>query len=305
MNIHINRYEIFLKVVETGNITKAAEALNYTQSGVSHAISALEKEVGFSLFMRSNNGVILTDNGHRILDAVQHLVNQQRNFEQTVFSINHAVAGTIRIGTFTSVSAQWLPKIIRLFQKKYPSVEFELLDGNYGNIITWIAQGKIDCGFLTSPIPDEFSFIPLMDDPMMVLMCRNHPLAKKKELTLDDITNEPFIVPVKGCDNDFQTVFQQSLKPINIKYSLNDDISVMAMVEEGFGICILPELLTKNFMFDLEIRSLTPPKYRTIGIASRPLNSVSLVTRTFLEYLSHTDIWKKRDKLHEENFPSI
>lgn len=292
MRTHMNRYEIFLKVAEVKNITKAAEVLNYTQSGISHAIAALEKEVGFSLFLRNNNGVVLTDNGYRILEAVQNLVNQQRNFEQTVSNINHVVAGIVRIGTFTSVSAQWLPKIIRRFQEKYPSVEFELLDGNYGNIIAWIMQGKIDCGFLTAPVPDEFSFIPLMDDPMMVLMCRNHPLAQKEKLTLEDITNEPFIVPVKGCDNDFQTVFRESLKPLNVKYSLNDDISVMAMVEEGFGICILPELLTKNFMFDLKIQSLTPPKYRTIGIASKPLHSVSLVTKTFIEYLSATNIWQ-------------
>lgn len=290
MRTHMNRYEIFLKVAEIKNITKAAEVLNYTQSGISHAIAALEKEVGFSLFLRNNNGVVLTDNGYRILEAVQNLVNQQRSFEQTVSNINHVVAGIVRIGTFTSVSAQWLPKIIRRFQEKYPSVEFELLDGNYGNIIAWIMQGKIDCGFLTAPVPDEFSFIPLMDDPMMVLMCRNHPLAQKEKLTLEDITNEPFIVPVKGCDNDFQTVFRESLKPLNVKYSLNDDISVMAMVEEGFGICILPELLTKNFMFDLKIQSLTPPKYRTIGIASKPLHSVSLVTKTFIEYLSATNI---------------
>lgn len=286
MNIHINRYEIFLKVVETGNITKAAEVLNYTQSGVSHAISALEKEVGFSLFIRSNNGVVLTDNGQRILGAIQGLVNEQRNFEQIVASINHVVKGTIRIGTFTSVSAQWLPKIIRSFQKRYPLVEFELLDANYANIISWIIQGKLDCGFLTAPVSEELSFIPLMRDPMMVLMCKDHPLAEQKELTLETIIKEPFILPVKGCDNDIQTVFKDSSKPFNVKYALNDDISVMAMVEEGFGICILPELMTKNFIFDLEIRPLNPPKYRTIGIASRPLNCVSLVTKTFLEFLN-------------------
>ncbi|MGF0033686.1 LysR family transcriptional regulator substrate-binding protein [Bariatricus sp. SGI.154] len=91
--------------------------------------------------------------------------------------MNHVISGVIRIGTFTSVSVQWLPKIIRSFQTKYPLVKFELLDGTYANITDWITQGKIDCGFLTAPIPEELSFIPLMKDPMMVLMCKNHPLA--------------------------------------------------------------------------------------------------------------------------------
>lgn len=180
MNTNNNRYEIFLKVVELANITRAAEALNYTQSGVSHAIAALEKEAGFSLFVRNNNGVTLTENGKRILDSIQKLVNQQRNLTQTIANVKNVITGTIRIGTFCSVSAQWLPKVIRSFQEIYSSVDFELLDGNYDEITTWIVNGKIDCGFLTSPIPDTFLFHPLKKDPMMVLLCPDHPLAKKK-----------------------------------------------------------------------------------------------------------------------------
>lgn len=179
LNENINRYEIFLKVVEMGNITRAAEALNYTQSGVSHAISALERETNFSLFVRSNKGVTLTENGKKVLEPIQNLVNQQRNLAQTIYNINNVVAGIIRIGTFTSVSAQWLPSIIHSFQEIYPLVEFELLDGNYDEITSWIMQGKIDCGFLTSPIHEALSFQPLKKDPMLVLLSSNHPLTNK------------------------------------------------------------------------------------------------------------------------------
>lgn len=94
---------------------------------------------------------------------------------------------------------------------------------------------------------------------------------------------------MKGCDNDVQAVLRTSSKPINIKYSLNDDISVMAMVGNGFGISILPELILRNVDFNLSIRPLNPPQFRTIGIASLPISNVSIVTKTFLEYISDTD----------------
>lgn len=290
MNANTNRYEIFLKVVELENITRAAEALNYTQSGVSHAIAALEKETGFSLFRRSSNGVTLTDNGKQILERVQSLVNQQRSLAQTIANIKHVVAGTIRVGTFTSVSAQWLPGIIRSFQELYPLVEFELLDGNYDEITEWLIQGKIDCGFLTAPVPDTLLFQPLKQDPLMVLLESGHPLAQQETLSLDDIIKEPFIMPMKGSDNDIRAVLSNASSPAKTKYTLNDDISVMAMVANGFGISIMPELIIRNVTFPMAARPLNPPQYRNIGIASLPASAVSIVARAFLRYLNDTDV---------------
>ena len=104
--MNLNRYEIFLKVAEVGNITKAAEVLHYTQAGISHAVAALEKETGVSLFLRNANGVTLTENGKYLFPYIQQLVNDQRGLSQAIYEVNHVVAGTLRLGTFASVSAQ-------------------------------------------------------------------------------------------------------------------------------------------------------------------------------------------------------
>lgn len=90
----LNRYEIFLKVAEVGNITRAAELLHYTQAGVSHSIAALEREAGVPLLIRGSNGVTLTENGKRLIQPIQTLVNDQRALEQSIFEINEVVAGT-------------------------------------------------------------------------------------------------------------------------------------------------------------------------------------------------------------------
>lgn len=282
----LNRYEIFLKVAELGNITRTAEALHYTQAGISHAISALEKEAGVTLLVRSSTGVSLTENGRRLLGPVQKLVNEQRSLSQTIHEMNHVVAGTLRIGTFTSVSARWLPHMIRGFRQKYPEVDFELLAGDYNEITDSILSGKVDCGFLSSPVHRDFMFTPLYDDPMLVFMSKDHPFTAKESLTLAEVKKEPLIMPIKGSDNDIMAVLDSDPGKINTRYMLNDDFSVMSMAAHGFGITIMPELIVRNFNFDFEVRPLDPPCFRTIGIASLPLNRVSILTKTFISFLS-------------------
>ena len=105
-----DRYEIFLKVCETGNFTKAAEALNYTQSGISQMMAGLEEELGVQLFARAKKGVVLTDNGQRLIPYIREMVNQKEKLRQAAFNINNKVEGRLRIGSFSSVTAMWLPK---------------------------------------------------------------------------------------------------------------------------------------------------------------------------------------------------
>lgn len=86
-----DRYEIFLKVCETGNFSKAAQALNYTQSGISQMMAAFEEELGVQLFARAKKGVTLTDNGTRLLPYIQEMANQKDKLRQAAFNINHKI----------------------------------------------------------------------------------------------------------------------------------------------------------------------------------------------------------------------
>lgn len=97
-----DRYEIFLKICETGSFSKAAETLNYTQSGISQMMAALEDELGVQLFARAKKGVILTDNGRKLTPYIQGMVNQKDKLRQAAFNINHKVEGRLRIGSFSS-----------------------------------------------------------------------------------------------------------------------------------------------------------------------------------------------------------
>ena len=184
MNNSQIRYEIFLKVAELGNITLAADALSYTQSGVSHAIAAMEREAGCTLFHRSKTGVTLTENGRQLLPLVQELVNKQHSLDQAMDALSNRVAGTLRIGSFTSFTAIWMARIIQDFTTQYPDVKIELTNGVYRDIENGIAEGRLDCGFLSAIENDPLDFTPLFDDPMMVILSPKHALAKAASMPL-------------------------------------------------------------------------------------------------------------------------
>ena len=284
-----SKYEIFLKTAETGNITRTAELMNYTQAGVSHAIAALEKEAGFALFLRSSSGVELTENGRRLLPAVQELVNQQRNLEQTIHEINGEVSGTLRVGIFSSVAIHRMPRIMREFQSLYPRARFELRFADYDTIAEDILHGRSDCGFLSAPAPEALRFYPLYQDPMQVLLPPHHPLTERPYLTLAEVKKEPLIMQRKGSDNDMRRVLEQDKTPFTVRHLVNDDFSMIAMVENGFGITIMPEMITASYKGVFVMRPLVPPQVRVIGIAGPVPAKTSLLTKTFIRFLTEKE----------------
>ena len=101
-----------MTVVETGSLTRAAQAMGCTQSAVSHSIDSLEQELGFALLKRSRAGVHLTGEGERMIAAVRNLLNSAEQLNQTAASIRGLDSGTVRIGSFTSVAVHWLPPVL-------------------------------------------------------------------------------------------------------------------------------------------------------------------------------------------------
>lgn len=284
MNNSQIRYEIFLKVAELGNITMAAEALSYTQSGVSHAIAAMEREAGCTLFHRSKFGVTLTEQGKQLVPLVQELINKQHALDQAMDALSNRIAGTLRVGSFTSFTAVWMPKLIRDFTAQFPEVDIELTNGTYRDIEGRIQDGRLDCGFLSAIENDPLSFTPLLDDPMLVITSPDHPLSKKPSLPLRELKKHLLISQFQGSDHDVQRIFKKAKIHPQTKYILDDDISVMGMVSQGEGIALMPELMLQTASFDLRYIPLDPPQHRTIGIATLPVKETPLLIRTFIAF---------------------
>ncbi len=281
----ISKYEALAKVVELGSLTKAAEALGCTQSAVSHAISNLESEFGFAILKRSRAGVRLTSEGERIMPPVRGMLNYEEQLKQTVSAIRGLDFGTVRIGAFTSVAVHWLPSVIKEFQSDYPNVDIKLLNGDYHDVEQWIIEGSVDLGFVNVPADLGCECVPLMEDRLLAILPRDHKFASYPKFPLVECETEAFITLLETSNHDANKALSAAgIKP-NIRFSTKDDYAIIAMVEQGLGISIMPELLLKGRHDDVVIRELVPPSKRTIGLAIPETSKASPATRRFADYI--------------------
>ena len=177
-----------------------------------------------------------------------------------------------------------MPEVIHYFNRNYPQVEVQIFDGNYDEIRDWIIHGQVDCGFLSSIVADNLKFYPLCEDPLCAVMQKNHPLAEKKSVRLEELLEYPFIIETPGCDNDILHLLERCGKEPKTSYSFRDDTLIMAFVKNGLGVTISQKLVMKAFANDVESRPLEPGSSRIIGLAFvKTMNSV--VTKILLEYL--------------------
>ena len=254
------------------------------ESGISQMMAGFEEELGVQLFARAKKGVTLTDNGRMLMPYIQEMTNQKDKLRQAAFNINHKIEGKLRIGSFSSVTAMWMPEVIHYFNRNYPQVEVQIFDGNYDEIRDWIIHGQVDCGFLSSIVADNLKFYPLCEDPLCAVMQKNHPLAEKKSVRLEELLEYPFIIETPGCDNDILHLLERCGKEPKTSYSFRDDTLIMAFVKNGLGVTISQKLVMKAFANDVESRPLEPGRSRIIGLAFvKTMNSV--VTKILLEYL--------------------
>lgn len=286
MESALQKYEALIETVDTGSFTKAAAALSYTQSGVSRMVAELERSWGIKLLVRGRGGVELTSDGRMILPYVRDIVSIQRSLQMEVDNLSGLRSGVIRIGTFSSVAAQWLPNVIERFQADYPGIDYELSIGNYAEIRAWIASGRVDCGFLVLPVEEDFDTISLGSDRLLAVLPPDHALAQKQVVKLADFEGEPFLLDEKGTDTMVTDLFRKAGIAPEINLKTPDDYVIMSMIESGLGMSILPELILERAPYDLAIRPLDVNPIREIGFAVRSQAGASLAVRTFEEYLT-------------------
>lgn len=285
--MNIQKYMAFVKAAEFGSFTKAAEALDYTQSGISRMINDLETEWGVFLFERGRAGISLTSDGLKLLPQLKRICNEHEILMTQIEDLHDMQSGIIRIGTFSSVATHWLPNIIRIFKKDYPKIDFELLLGDYTEIESWIINGRVDFGFVRLPSKTELETIFLEQDRLLVVIPQNHPLANCEKFPINELLNSPFMLLEKGAKAEISEIFEKHHISSQVNFTTWDDYAIMSMVENGLGISILPELILQRIPHKIIAKELEVPAFRTIGIAMREQKSLSLASKRFLEYLSY------------------
>ncbi len=289
MDSNLQKYQAFLTTVDCGSFTKAAEILGYAQSSVSKMIADLESEWKVVLLERSRAGVQLTSDGTAMLPYARELLNSYRKVQEQAASLSGMTTGLIRIGTFSSVAAHWMPSIIQRFQNDYPGIRYELLLGDYGEIEQWIFEGRVDCGFLRLPTREEYETISLGKDEYVAVLPVDHPLAQKDVLSPNDLDGQPFMLLEHGGKTEVSELLEKHRVTPDVRFTTWDDYAILSMVESGLGIGVLPRLILRRIPYRVEIRSFTEPFFREIALAMKRGGTSSVAVQRFVQYLEYRD----------------
>ncbi|GAJ25189.1 transcriptional regulator [Liquorilactobacillus sucicola DSM 21376 = JCM 15457] len=278
-------YEVFSEVAKQKTFFAAATQLSVTPSAISHSIAGLEKDLGFSLFIRSRTGVRLTPDGQKILPIIQGILNAEVKLTEEAARINGLNEGRIRIGAFSSVCINWLPDIIRSFKKKYPKIELSVTQGNFNEVAEQVRVGTLDIGFSALPIKEKLEVIPLHRDPIYCIAPESFKPQENKIVTRKDIKDKSFILQQIDYDRDTKRALDAYDVSVNsIHYSI-DDASIIAMVESGLGLGILPELALQKLSGNVNQYPFKERFYRTICLVSHSEAHQTPSTRAFVRVI--------------------
>jgi transcriptional regulator, lysR family len=285
-HMDINKFLLLNDIAVTKNLTMTAERMGYSQSGVSHAIRKIEEETGIIFFTRTNHGVELTKIGNDLLPYIQMISKYYNVFNESIDSINGLHTGSLSIGTYPSIAAQWLPPMLQEYKNKYPNITISVKEGRMIDVEKWIMDGSIDFGFLSWSPDHPFKFITMSRDPLYIITSKDFvlPQAYHGIFPASIFEDYPFIYSESGMDRDDISLFLQKQKSkITKNFTCRDDYTIIKMVERNLGIALLADLVINCHNGNINKFPTYPSAFRTLGIGLLSERNLSLAAKTFIK----------------------
>ena len=276
-------YQVFKTIADVGSFHKAADILGLTPSAISHAISSMENELGFSVLTRSKAGVSLTNYGEQLLPYVNAVLNCDESLKQEIAELNGLKQGKVKIGVFSSVCTSWLPEILHSFKKKYTE------------IVYWIKNGVVDLGFLSVSSAKDIPIEPLYRDELLCVLPSGTKANKSTNyIDIEEMKHHQFVTQRDSTDADIQNFLKENSLQVQSNYHVVDDLSTIALVEKGFGICLMPKLVMTDIPYKVDSYPTKPSASRIIGLAAMNPNFMAPAVRTMFNHIV--------DKYQEDEF---
>ena len=284
--MNISQLESLAALADTGSFTEAAETLQVTQSAVSHALAALERELGVRVLERNRRGVTaLTDAGRRIMPHVRALLANGESIEQEARAARGQTAGKVRVGSISSfVPPRLLAGVLTAFQQRYPAIELVLFEGALHEVGEWLERSIVDIAFVILPAPGTAS-TPLLSDELCVLVPPGHALRSRAAVTPGELRGAGLIMEKTHCALHFLTRmgFESSIQLPAVRFQASDSATIFAMVREGLGITLVPRRMLPPRLEGMHVLPLDPPQKVELGVAVRSQELASPGAVLFIE----------------------
>ena len=291
INFNLNDLQAFRAVAELNNFRKAAELLHVSQPAFSRRIEKLEEALGVQLLERTTRRVILTSVGREFDRQVQRLLDDLDHMLLGIRGVAATRLGEVTIACVPSTVYYFVSQVISRYHERYPKIKVKVFDASANEVLTTVSKGEADFGlnFVGSQEP-EIEFQPLMEERFVAACRRDHPLARKRQVTWADLAQYDFISVSKASGN--RLLLDQALSTLQKRpqsiYETQHVTTMLGLVEAGLGVAAVPSIAMPGSDHPLlvSVPLVDPIVTRRIGLIRRKGRSLSPAAQQLYEFFS-------------------
>ncbi|AUT03097.1 LysR family transcriptional regulator [Nostoc sp. CENA543] len=283
----LHQLKVFEAAARHGSFTRAAEELFLTQPTVSMQIKQLTKSVGLPLFEQVGKRLYLTEAGRELFATCRQIFDTIAQFEMKVANLKGLKQGQLRLAVITTAK-YLIPRLLGPFCQLYPGIEISLKVTNHEGILERMVSNMDDL-YIMSQVPEnlDVNCDPFLDNPLVVFAPLNHPLAKEKNIPIERLANEPFIMrePGSGTRRAVQSLLDEHDVKVKVKLELGSNEAIKQAIAGGLGISVLSRhtLLTDTEFSILDVQHF--PIKRTWYMVYPAGKQLSIIAQTYYDYL--------------------
>ena len=285
------KLEILMTAVDLGSFSRASEVVGYTQSGLTHLVNSLEREIGFPLIVRSHNGISLTEQGRDLMPDIRQFLQANASLENRIQGIREKQMETIRIAAYASMAMCWMPEILYRFRRICPNVDVDLRMVDHAlEPFELLQDGKTDVIFASRQNYGTCEWTPLYHELLYAILPKDYPLKSPTEFPLKEFEGKEFLMPYGRFDIDVHAAFKREGVKANEQTVYVDDETVIRMVGKGLGISMMSELMIRGNTDDVLCIPVAPKSIRELGMGTEKgvelSESVRRLKECVVEYTS-------------------
>ncbi len=265
-----HRLKSYCLVVETKSFSRAAQAKNMTQSAMSRLVKSLEEELGITLLHRKGKAVIPTGEGRVFYEHAKKILDDYVRMQQDINTARRSAKGSLRLGSSRTPAAHLLPQVLYDFSKVHSAIRIHLSVCRTSSVLRDLRDGKIDVGIIEGTVRSDGLFPEaFIDDEVVLIAPENHPLTRKKPVTIQDLSSEAFILPdresaTRELVDGYFSEAGIDARALKIRMTLGDPDLVVQMVQAGLGIAFVSKWSVFSAVKDGTIKLVKTPGRRIL-----------------------------------------
>jgi DNA-binding transcriptional LysR family regulator len=286
----LHQLKVFETVARNGSFTRAAEELFITQPTVSSQVKQLTKAIGLPLFEQIGKSLYLTDAGKELLAACQDVFERLGNFEIKIADLKGTKQGQLNLAVITTAK-YFVPRLLGSFCQQYPGIDVSLKVTNHHEIQQRMLENRDDLYIVSNPHQDiDLKSRAFLNNPLVVVARKDHPLASKRNIDLQELNDRPFIMREQGSGtrDAILKLFAQHNISVKVKLELGSNEAIKQAIYGGLGISILSEhcLISEGISGELTVLDVQNfPIKRRWYVACLAGKKLSVIAETFFDYL--------------------